>query len=108
MPKNPVTEPLNLSRDQILTRLWELANLSPEATRGIIAGQVKALAMIVAIEGLIPGRLSPAQPAKAAPPAPAPRPPFVHPLGASPVPDAACLNFATVLAPVGPLKLPGR
>ncbi len=45
---------LNIGRDQILARLWELANLSPEATRGIIAGQVKALAMIVAIEGLIP------------------------------------------------------
>ena len=45
---------LNLGRDQILARLWELANLSPEATRGIIAGQIKALAMIVAIEGLIP------------------------------------------------------
>jgi hypothetical protein len=25
---------LNLGRDQILVRLWELANLSPEATRG--------------------------------------------------------------------------
>ena len=56
---------LNLGRDQILARLWELANLSPEATRGIIAGQIKALAMIVAIEGLIPSgtmndrRLSP-------------------------------------------------
>ena len=47
---------LNLGRDQILARLWELANLSPEATRGIIAGQVKALSMIVAIEGLIPSR----------------------------------------------------
>ena len=45
---------LNLSRDQILARLWELANLSHEVTRGIIAGQIKALAMIVAIEGLIP------------------------------------------------------
>ncbi len=45
---------LNLGRDQILARLWQLANLSPEATRGIIAGQIKALAMIVAIEGLIP------------------------------------------------------
>ena len=45
---------LNLGRDQILARLWELANLSHEATRGIIAGQIKALAMIVAIEGLIP------------------------------------------------------
>jgi hypothetical protein len=45
---------LNLGRDQILTRLWELANLSHEVTRGSIAGQVKALAMIVAIEGLNP------------------------------------------------------
>src|SRR6202166_3209840 len=47
---------LNLGRDQILARLWELANLSHEVTRGIIAGQIKALAMIVAIEGLIPDR----------------------------------------------------
>src|ERR1700737_3823650 len=42
---------LNISRDQILTRLWELATLSHEATRGSMAGQIKALAMIVAIEG---------------------------------------------------------
>jgi hypothetical protein len=57
---------LNLGRDQILTRLWELANLSHEVTRGIIAGQIKALSMIVAIEGLIPDRRlspSPTQPA---------------------------------------------
>jgi hypothetical protein len=47
---------LNLGRDQILTRLWELATLSHEATRGTIAGQIKALSMIVAIEGLIPSR----------------------------------------------------
>ena len=47
---------LNLGRDQILARLWELANLSHEVTRGTIAGQIKALAMIVAIEGLIPSR----------------------------------------------------
>jgi hypothetical protein len=47
---------LNLGRDQILARLWELANLSHEVTRGIIAGQIKTLAMIVAIEGLIPDR----------------------------------------------------
>ena len=39
---------LNFGRDQILDRLWELANLSPEVTRGIIAGQVRALSMIVA------------------------------------------------------------
>jgi hypothetical protein len=59
---------LNIGRDQILTRLWELANLSHEVTRGTIAGQIKAMAMIVAIEGLIPDRrLSPSgtQPAAA-------------------------------------------
>jgi hypothetical protein len=51
---------LNLGRDRILTRLWELAALSSEATRGSIAGQIKAISMIVAIEGFIPDRrLSP-------------------------------------------------
>ena len=60
---------LNLGRDQILTRLWELATLSHEVTRGIIAGQIKAIAMIVAIEGLIPDRrLSPSGKQPAAPP----------------------------------------
>jgi hypothetical protein len=60
---------LNLTRDQILNRLWELANLSHEVTRGIIAGQIKALSMIVAIEGLIPDRrLSPSAAQPAAPP----------------------------------------
>jgi hypothetical protein len=65
---------LNLGRDQILGRLWELANLSHEVTRGIIAGQIKALSMIVAIEGLIqPGtmndrRFSPSGNQPAAPP----------------------------------------
>jgi hypothetical protein len=61
---------LNLSRDQILTRLWELATLSHEVTRGTIAGQIKALSMIVAMEGLIPDRrLAPSatQPAAAPP-----------------------------------------
>jgi hypothetical protein len=33
---------LNLGRDQILARFWELANLSHEVTRGTIAGQIKA------------------------------------------------------------------
>jgi hypothetical protein len=60
---------LNLSRDQVLARLWELANLSHEVTRGIIAGQIRALSMIVAIEGLIPDRrLSPSGTQSAAPP----------------------------------------
>jgi hypothetical protein len=61
-------EKLNLGRDQVLTRLWELANLSHEVTRGVIAGQIKALAMIVAIEGLIPGRPAPSQTQPTAPP----------------------------------------
>jgi hypothetical protein len=47
---------LNLGREQVLARLWEIANLSPEMTRGSITGQVKAHSMIVAIEGLIPDR----------------------------------------------------
>ena len=46
---------LNLGRDQVLARLWELARLSHEVTRGSIAGQIKAISMIIAIEGLIPG-----------------------------------------------------
>ena len=45
---------LNLGREQVLARLWEIANLSPEMTRSSVSGQVKALSMIVAIEGLIP------------------------------------------------------
>jgi hypothetical protein len=60
---------LNLGRDQILARLWELATLSHEVTRGTIAGQIKALAMIVAIEGLISDRRSsPSGTQPAAPP----------------------------------------
>ena len=47
---------LNIGRDQILKRLWELATLSHKATRGTITGQMKAMSMIVAIEGLIPDR----------------------------------------------------
>ena len=47
---------LNLDREQVLTRLWEIANLSPEVTRGSVTGQVKALSMIVAMENFIPDR----------------------------------------------------
>ena len=47
---------LNFDRDQILNRLWELAALSHAETRGSIVGQIKALSMIAAIEGLIPDR----------------------------------------------------
>jgi hypothetical protein len=57
-----------LSRDQILARLWEIANLDPERTRGSVSAQVKALSMIVAIEGLIPDRRAVSAQNKPAPP----------------------------------------
>ena len=59
---------LNLGRDQVLARLWELANLSHEVTRGSIAGQIKAVSLIIAMEGLIPGRPSASVTQPASPP----------------------------------------
>jgi hypothetical protein len=68
MPKNNVTDLItdqqdtqeirrfNVSRDQVLARLWEIANMDPERTRNSMSAQVKALSMIVAIEGLIPDK----------------------------------------------------
>ena len=44
----------NLDREQVLARLWEIANLSPEMTRNSVTGQVKALSMIIAMENFIP------------------------------------------------------
>jgi hypothetical protein len=46
----------NLSRDQILFRLWEIANMDPERTRNSMTAQIKAISIIVAIEGHIPDR----------------------------------------------------
>jgi hypothetical protein len=46
----------NQSREKVLARLWEIADLDPEMTRNSASAQIKALAMIVAIEGLIPSR----------------------------------------------------
>ena len=46
----------NLDREKVLDRLWEIAYLSPEITRGSITGQVKALTMIVAMQNFIPDR----------------------------------------------------
>jgi hypothetical protein len=59
---------LNLGRDQILARLWEIANLDPERTRGSASAQVKALSMIVAIEGQIPDRRAVSSQSQSAPP----------------------------------------
>jgi hypothetical protein len=47
---------LNLGRERVLARLWEIADLDPEMTRNSMSAQIKALSMIVAIEGLIPDR----------------------------------------------------
>ena len=63
---------LNLDREQVLNRLWEIANLSPEMTRGSVTGQVKALSMIVAMENFIPDRRAVSS-EKKSPPAPAPQ-----------------------------------
>ena len=84
MHKNEVNDPIeqdseelrrfNLSRGRVLARLWEIANLAPEKTRNGMSAQVKALSMIIAIEGLIPDRRAVAAQSK---PAPAPvNPPF--------------------------------
>ena len=42
------------ARDFVLGRLWELANIGPDQTKGNIDGQVKAIAMMIEIVGLLP------------------------------------------------------
>jgi hypothetical protein len=66
----------NLWRQQVLDRLWEIANLPAEVTRGSISGQVKAISMIVAIEGLIPDRRAGSKNNQSAPP---PAQPDIYP-----------------------------
>jgi hypothetical protein len=65
----------NQSRDRVLARLWEIADLGPEKTRNDMSAQVKALSMIIAIEGLIPDRRAVTAQSKPTPPAVDP-PPF--------------------------------
>jgi hypothetical protein len=68
---------LNLDRERVLNRLWEIAHLSPEMTRGSITGQVKALSMIIAMENFIPDRRAvdrlPISPENNSTPAPIPQ-----------------------------------
>jgi hypothetical protein len=65
---------LKQTRERVLARLWAIADLDPEKTRNGMSAQVKALSMIVAIEGLIPDRRAVSAQSK---PAPAPvDPPF--------------------------------
>jgi len=54
---------LNLDREQVLVRLWEIAKMSPEMTRNSVTGQVKALSMIVAMQNFIPDRRAVSRPA---------------------------------------------
>ena len=71
----------NLDREQVLDRLWEIAHLSPEMTRGSITGQVKALSMIIAMQNFIPSRFALSSEKKSAPattPQPSPPPQPVH------------------------------
>src|ERR1700729_1982544 len=54
---HPETEELrrrNQGRERVLACLWKIADLAPEMTRNSMSAQIKALSMIVAIEGLIP------------------------------------------------------
>ena len=83
MHKNEANDPIeqdseelhrfNLSRGRVLARLWEIADLAPEQTRNGMSAQVKALSMIIAMEGLIPDRRS-ARRAVSAQNVPAPTP----------------------------------
>ncbi len=58
---------LSPDREQVLARLWELAHLSPEMTRGSITGQVKAISIIVAMQNFIPDRRALSAEKKSAP-----------------------------------------
>src|ERR1700677_2960257 len=68
-------EQFNVSRDQVLTRLWAIANMEPERTRNSMSSQVKEISMIVAIEGLIPDRRVARRAVSENQPAPPPVPP---------------------------------
>ena len=107
-------------REQVLDRLWEIAIMSAETTRGSLTGQVKALSMIVAIEALIPDRRSSPAAPQVSEPKPAPKPvddlsfpnfdpnepgvfnPFVKPQKRAPAPTGYV--FDPVLGKAGPLS----
>jgi hypothetical protein len=53
---------LKQTRERVLARLWEIADLDFEQTRGSASAQLKAVALIAAIEGLIPNRRAESKP----------------------------------------------
>jgi hypothetical protein len=57
-----------LSRERVLTRFWQIADLDIEKTRNSATAQMKALSMIVALEGLLPDRRTAAAEKKVDPP----------------------------------------
>src|SRR5271156_6117133 len=64
---------LNQGRERVLARLWEIADLDPEMTRNSMSAQIKALSMIVAIEGLISDRRAGSSEKKSASPSVVPQ-----------------------------------
>jgi hypothetical protein len=56
---------LKFDRTQILNRYWELANLTPEETKGNISGQLKALDALIEVLG--PARAEKPKPAEKRP-----------------------------------------
>ena len=109
-PPEPLREEDN-GREQVLALLWRLANLDPQCTR---AGQVKALAMIAAIKGLIPERGKAAHAKDPSVAAPVPRfyqaawrrDPEQPPLQADSLPAHAQTDEPTPLAPPLPPTSP--
>jgi hypothetical protein len=65
-------EKQNQNRERLLARLWEIADLTSEITRGSMSSQVKALSLIAAIEGHIPDRRAAFAQNKPAAPLPTP------------------------------------
>jgi hypothetical protein len=88
---------ISLDREQVLDRLWEIANLSPDMTRGSINGQVKAISMIIAMQNFIPDRRAVSAQKKSAP----------APAEASPNPGPSQSTFANhVSSPAAPTQPP--
>jgi hypothetical protein len=54
--KTMIHKHLNIDRKQILAKYWELANLTPETTKGNITGQLKALESLLKMLPLTPNK----------------------------------------------------
>ncbi len=86
---------LDQTRERLLARLWEIAGLDSEKTRGNMSSQVKALSIIATIEGLIPDRRAVSAPGKPA-----------HPPVTADIYQAAWLGKQQELSPTGQQAAP--